>query len=66
MNTSQPSNNNEKTRAEYITELMEKIEKAEKIIKISGAETLIPSSTPTQGTIEVNLPLSYRQLPRIQ
>lgn len=60
MNSSQPSKNSEKTRVEHITELLAKIEKAEKISKTAGAETSIPSSTPTQGTIEVNLPLSYR------
>lgn len=60
MNPIKPANNEEKTRAEYITELLEKIERAEKIHKAAGAQTTIPASTPTQGTIEVNLPLSYR------
>ena len=48
--------------------LKEKTEKAEKLEKIGQAEAkfFIPESSPTQGSAEVHLPLSYRQLSRIQ
>lgn len=60
--------NNEKNRAEETIKLLEKIEKAEKLEKIGQAETKfsIPKFSPTQGSTEILLPLSYRQLSRIQ
>lgn len=61
----QPTTNNE---AEKVINLLEKIERAEKLEKIGQAETgfFTPNSSPTQGSVEVNLPLSYRQLSGIQ
>ena len=56
----------DESRVNAIIELLEKIEKAEKINKTTEAEINIQSSTPTQGTIEVNLPLYYRQFPGIK
>jgi ribosomal protein S30 len=59
---------NKKNEAEEVIELLKKIERVEKLEKISQAEAkfAIPESSPTQGSAEVNLPLSYRQLARIQ
>lgn len=68
-----PTNKNQQntikqSEAEKVIKLLEKIEEAEKLEKIGQAETKfsIPKSSPTQGSAEVNLPLSYRQLSRIQ
>ena len=60
--------NDKRDEAKKVIELLEKIEKAEKLEKIGQAEKgfVIPESAPTQGTMEVHLPLSYRQLSRIQ
>jgi len=59
---------NKKSEAEKVIKLLEKTEKAEKLEKIGQAEAkfFIPESSPTQGSAEVHLPLSYRQLSRIQ
>lgn len=60
--------NNKQGEAEKVIKLLEKIEKAEKLEKIGQAERgfSMPKSAPTQDTMEVHLPLSYRQLSRIQ
>lgn len=60
--------NSKENQAEKTIKLLEKIEKAEKLEKIgqAKAEFSMPKSSPTQGSAEVLLPLSYRQLSRIQ
>lgn len=64
----QAKQNNKQSEAEKVIKLLEKLDKAEKIEKIKQkqAEFSIPQSSPTQGTIEVRLPLSYRYLSGIQ
>lgn len=59
---------NKKSEAEKVIQLLEKIERAEKLERIGQVEAKfsIPKSSPTQDSAEVNLPLSYRQLARIQ
>lgn len=54
--------------AEKVIKLLEKLERAEKLGKIGQTEANfpMPESSPTQGSVEVNLPLSYRQTSRIQ
>ena len=68
MNTQEIQKNNSRSNVEKVIELLEKIERVAELEKISQSkpEFPIPESTPTQGTVEVRLPLSYRQLPRIQ
>lgn len=51
-----------------ILQLLEKIEKVEKVAKLGqkNAQFLPPKWEPNQRTIEVRLPVSYRQWPTIQ
>lgn len=50
-----------------IIKFIEKLEEKENLEKLSQKDVRasLPNSRPTQGTTEVRLPLSYRQLPRI-
>jgi len=68
MYTQKNTKKNKKTEASEVIKLLEKIEKSEKLSKIGEAKSpiFIPQSSPTQGSAEVKLPLTYRQLPRIQ
>lgn len=68
MISSKTQQDNKENKAEKIIKLLEKVERAEKLEKIGQAETkfFIPKSAPTKKSVEVHLPLSYRQLSRIQ
>lgn len=65
---SQKTQQNNESKSEKIIKLLEKIEKIERLERASQSKTkfFIPESSPTQGSMEVCLPLSYRQLSRIQ
>lgn len=67
MDNQKVQENTHKGNAERVIELLEKIGRVENLERASKSkeEFPIPESTSTQGTIEVRLPLSYRQLPRI-
>jgi len=68
MISSKTQQNNKKSEAEKVIKLLEKIEKAQKLEKIgqAKAKSFMSKSSLTQGSAEVHLPLSYRQLSRIQ
>ncbi len=53
---------NRQKETQEVLELLEKIKRIEKLEKISKPKRYypVPMSTPTQGSTEVNLPLSYR------
>lgn len=56
------------TPSQKIIKLIDKLEKMNKLDyqEITDANFYFPESSPTKGSTKVNLPLSYRQLSRIQ